>query len=737
MWAIYKSQQGHTYLLNFICHLTGWADCYPISNKRGETVANILQREYIPRYGACEVLVSDGGGEFVCQAFRDVCKAAGIDHRTTTPYRPQSNSKIERFHRTLKGLLERLMAKHQSNWETQLGPALAAYRSTATSSDGMSPFQKLYGRQMRPTLSQALRATPSAAEDMQDDRVAHMITIWHQARQALVNERAVNEQQQRKHRLTGPLNIGDQVILLIPGLKRTFHPRWDARWQVIRAKHPVYWIHHIPTGQQKVIHRDKLHGVPPNTDWDVPQTQETPGKQTHQHVWATPEPTVPYHTLQVFLDTPTAPQTVPSQLRERTPTPPQTPPTTKQPSPMQASTPRDGSPIGHSIPQWESAGQFPQTEPADRICITPGPALHPPPGFQQYRDSGVDQDKTPPDSPDQSISLDSTRTSEYEDAPEHHPLSPYTDQQLCDSHLSSATSQPHPTTLSSPTATTPLTGISFDTTDQPFPKLQFTQAPPIQPKPLPSSGSSCLVPPDFAGFSWDDLTDIRQAHPTSADQPPHFNGADWLSPWDSATNVPPVQPQGPPQAPLLDAAADSSPDDGRPISTTLPDLQTSTTSLHTPATRTQTNIDSPVPSTSHPTTPSAHSTDTDQSTSNLQDTGIPVQPSDQLSSPDTPGHLQLQSTDDSDQQPSSTQLLTRQSSRKRQRPHYLREHYVLGLPRTHSKPKIQRHETRYGRQRATRGRFAVVDLCRTVTPSAIQALIDYYSYPAQLGLPLC
>ena len=66
-----RSQQGHTYLLNFICHLTGWADCYPISNKRGETVANILQREYIPRYGACEVLVSDNGGEFVCQAFRD------------------------------------------------------------------------------------------------------------------------------------------------------------------------------------------------------------------------------------------------------------------------------------------------------------------------------------------------------------------------------------------------------------------------------------------------------------------------------------------------------------------------------------------------------------------------------------------------------------------------------------------------------------------------------------------
>ena len=39
-----RSNCGHTYLLTFIDHLMGWADAYPISNKRAQTIADILHR---------------------------------------------------------------------------------------------------------------------------------------------------------------------------------------------------------------------------------------------------------------------------------------------------------------------------------------------------------------------------------------------------------------------------------------------------------------------------------------------------------------------------------------------------------------------------------------------------------------------------------------------------------------------------------------------------------------------
>jgi len=264
-----RSPRGHMWTLNIIDHLTGSVECYPIGNKRGETIADILQREFLPRYGAPECIITDRGTEMVNPAVRGVMEAADIDHRTSTPYRPQTNSKIERFHATYKGIMERLMAQHHSDWETALGPTLAAYRSTATIATETSPYQRLFGRAMRYPLTRALQTHPERADDVNDDRVANMILGWQQAKHALRAEREANEQQQKKKRLSGKLWPGDNVLLLKPGYKKTFHPRWDARWMIMRAKHPVYWVHHLPTGLQKVVHRDKLHYLQPNVDWSM------------------------------------------------------------------------------------------------------------------------------------------------------------------------------------------------------------------------------------------------------------------------------------------------------------------------------------------------------------------------------------------------------------------------------------------------------------------------------------
>ena len=122
-------------------HLTGWEDAYPISNMRGSTIADILQREYCTRYSPPEVLISDNGTEFVNSAVSDPCKAWGVERQTTTVYHPQSNGKVERFHRTFKGLIERLMSKNKINCENQLRPALHAYRLSVSSATDICHFR--------------------------------------------------------------------------------------------------------------------------------------------------------------------------------------------------------------------------------------------------------------------------------------------------------------------------------------------------------------------------------------------------------------------------------------------------------------------------------------------------------------------------------------------------------------------------------------------------------------------
>ena len=55
-------------------------------NARGVTVERVL---------------SDNGGAYRSRLWRDTCHELGIRHKRTRPYRPQTNGKIERFHRTL------------------------------------------------------------------------------------------------------------------------------------------------------------------------------------------------------------------------------------------------------------------------------------------------------------------------------------------------------------------------------------------------------------------------------------------------------------------------------------------------------------------------------------------------------------------------------------------------------------------------------------------------------------
>jgi transposase InsO family protein len=48
-----------------------------------------------------ERVLSDNGSAYKSHAWRDACAELGIVHKRTRPYRPQTNGKIERFHRTL------------------------------------------------------------------------------------------------------------------------------------------------------------------------------------------------------------------------------------------------------------------------------------------------------------------------------------------------------------------------------------------------------------------------------------------------------------------------------------------------------------------------------------------------------------------------------------------------------------------------------------------------------------
>ena len=62
----------------------------------------ILQRARERFPGARPRIISDNGPQFVARDFREFIRLAGMTHVRTSPYYPQSNGKLERYHRTIK-----------------------------------------------------------------------------------------------------------------------------------------------------------------------------------------------------------------------------------------------------------------------------------------------------------------------------------------------------------------------------------------------------------------------------------------------------------------------------------------------------------------------------------------------------------------------------------------------------------------------------------------------------------
>ena len=66
-------------------------------------VETIIQRgrEHFP--GEHPRIISDNGPQFIAKDFKEFIRICGMTHVRTSPYYPQSNGKIERWHKTLKG----------------------------------------------------------------------------------------------------------------------------------------------------------------------------------------------------------------------------------------------------------------------------------------------------------------------------------------------------------------------------------------------------------------------------------------------------------------------------------------------------------------------------------------------------------------------------------------------------------------------------------------------------------
>lgn len=102
--ANYHPRIGTAYVHTVIDDHSRVAYAEICADEKAVTAIGVLPRAtawFADRGVVVERVLSDNGSCYRSHDWRDACADLGIKHKRTQPYRPQTNGKIERFHRTL------------------------------------------------------------------------------------------------------------------------------------------------------------------------------------------------------------------------------------------------------------------------------------------------------------------------------------------------------------------------------------------------------------------------------------------------------------------------------------------------------------------------------------------------------------------------------------------------------------------------------------------------------------
>jgi hypothetical protein len=225
------------WIITAIDYATGWPVAKAVPEATEEAIARFLHEDIFINYGAPRELLSDNGPNLLAGAVQHYVKILQTRHRTTTPYHPRTNGKVE----NLNGLLGRILTKYLMGkptrlWDEYLPQALFAARVRSHAVAGRSPFYLVYGVNPRiPSDENVPIDDESIAEAVpRIEQVNHARSI---ANELLLN-RAIKTNKIRDSTVTKTsFEVGSWVLVRNEGPEK-FQSRWFGPYRVLKS-HPL------------------------------------------------------------------------------------------------------------------------------------------------------------------------------------------------------------------------------------------------------------------------------------------------------------------------------------------------------------------------------------------------------------------------------------------------------------------------------------------------------------------
>ena len=258
------SEKGNRYILTLIDYATRYPEATALKNIETVTIAEALVDMYA-RVGIPSEILSDQGSQFTSDLMKEVSRLLSIKQLTSSPYHPQNNGLIERFHSTLKMMLKRMCSERPRDWDRYLSAVLFAYREAPQESLGFSPFELLYGRSVRGPLS-VLRELLTKEEPNVEIKSTYQYVVdlkeklsetCDLAQKMLSKSSARYKKYYDQKKRSRLLKVGDQVLVLLPTDRNKLLLQWKGPYEVTSKLSDLDYKVHMK-GKDKTYHINLL-----------------------------------------------------------------------------------------------------------------------------------------------------------------------------------------------------------------------------------------------------------------------------------------------------------------------------------------------------------------------------------------------------------------------------------------------------------------------------------------------
>ena len=276
-----RSIKGYKYILVVCDYATRYPEAIPLKKFTADTVVEELITLFA-RYGVPKEILTDQGTNFTSQLLQELYKLLGVKPITTTPYHPQTDGLVERFNKTLKDLLRKIIQGEGREWEKYLPCVLFAYREVPQESTGFSPFELIFGRDVRGPLD-ILKEQWSKAEEAVDDILTYVTKVRERmeaAREIVIQNMKKSQNKQKEwYDLKArdmKLRIGDHVLVLLPTSTNKLLSQWHGPHEVTRVIGKVNYESEMPERKRKrvIFHTNMLK------KWQTPEKDQSSMEET-------------------------------------------------------------------------------------------------------------------------------------------------------------------------------------------------------------------------------------------------------------------------------------------------------------------------------------------------------------------------------------------------------------------------------------------------------------------------